>query len=346
MSINQLLRSKFLVISIHILAWSILFILPVVLRQTTPPPGDLVFQQPPNMEYLRLVATIMNISFIPLFYVNAFFFIPQYFNSRKWPIYLILTGASIYIIFLFNIAVRNTIFPNQSFPYPAGIIVFISTFILLSSTAFYYIQKNILDEKLRKEKEEENLKTELSFLRSQVSPHFLFNILNNMVSLARKKSDLLEPALLKLSGLLQYMLYESDDEKISISKEIEYLDNYIDLQKLRFGSDVKVNFEKELSISTPLEVVPMILIPFVENAFKHGVVFIEHPEINIQLIVIGRHLQFNVTNKYNPLPEEKDKSSGIGLQNVKRRLSLLYPDAQLEITLTDSKHLVNLSINL
>ncbi len=346
MSINQLLRSKFIIISIHISAWIILFILPVVLRQSTPPPGDLVFQRPPNMEYLRLISTLMNISFIPLFYLNAFFFIPRYFNRRKWPVYLILTGASIYFLFLFNLTVRNTIFPNHSFPFPGGIIVFISTFILLSSTAFYYIQKNILAEKLRKEKEEENLKTELSFLRSQVSPHFLFNILNNMVSLARKKSDLLEPALLKLSGLLQYMLYESDDEKISISKEIEYLDNYIDLQKLRFGSDVNVNFEKELSISSPLEVVPMILIPFVENAFKHGVVIIEHPEINIQLIVTGRQLQFNVKNKYNPFPEEKDKSSGIGLQNVKRRLSLLYPDARLEITQNESDHIVNLLINL
>ncbi|MGB4847899.1 MAG: histidine kinase [Saprospiraceae bacterium] len=346
MSINQLLRSKFIIVSIHISAWIILFILPVVLRQTSPPPGDLVFQQLPNREYLRFVSTLMNLSFIPLFYLNAFFLIPQFFNRRKWPIYLMLTGISIYIIALINIAIRNTIFPNHTFPFPSGIIVFISTFILLSSTAFYYIQKNILEEKLRKEKAEENLKTELSFLRSQVSPHFLFNILNNMVSLARKKSDLLEPALLKLSGLLQYMLYESDDEKINITKEIEYLDNYIDLQKLRFGNDVKINFEKEISISTPLEVVPMILIPFVENAFKHGVVFIEHPEIHIQLIVTGQQLQFNVKNKYNPFPEEKDKSSGIGLQNVKRRLSLLYPDALLEIIQNESEHIVNLSIKL
>src|SRR5215210_8289006 len=108
-------------------------------------------------------------------------------------------------------------------------------------------------DRLASEKETENLKTELAFLRSQVSPHFMFNVLNNMVSLARKKSEQLEPSLIKLSSLLRYMLYETDEEKVLLEREVEYLQSYIDLQKQRFGSKVKVNlvidnFDRNCSI--------------------------------------------------------------------------------------------------
>ena len=95
--------------------------------------------------------------------------------------------------------------------------------------------------KLTRQKETENLKTELLFLRSQVSPHFMFNVLNNMVALARKKSDLLEPSLIKLSALMRYMLYETDEQKVPLEKEVEYIQSYIDLQKQRFGKNLTVN---------------------------------------------------------------------------------------------------------
>src|SRR5262249_40157374 len=150
----------------------------------------------------------------------------------------------------------------------------------------------------------------------QVNPHFMFNVLNNMVALARKKSDLLEPSLIKLSSLLRYMLYETDEQKVPLEKEVEYLRSYIDLQQQRFGSLVKINVDVHAP-DKHYEIEPMLLIPFVENAFKHGTGIIDSPQIDIELSAENDTLKFLVSNKYNEGVEEtKDNSSGIGLSNV------------------------------
>jgi LytS/YehU family sensor histidine kinase len=184
--------------------------------------------------------------------------------------------------------------------------------------------EKIKSDKLLQERENANLKTELSFLRSQVSPHFMFNVLNNMVALARKQSVQLEPSLIKLSSLMRYMLYETDEQKVLLEKEIEYLQSYIDLQQQRFGKNVCINTLFS-AIDGNYNIEPMLLIPFVENAFKHGTGLIEKAQIDIEMRAKNNILFFAVRNKYNPLSEEeKDKTSGIGLTNVKRRLNLLY----------------------
>jgi LytS/YehU family sensor histidine kinase len=196
--------------------------------------------------------------------------------------------------------------------------------VLIASTAYRLIIDRIKARQREKDRINENLKTELSLLRSQVSPHFMFNVLNNMVALARKKSDLLEPSLIKLSQLLRYMLYETHD-RVPLQKEVEYLQSYIDLQQQRFGKAVEVN--SEFSIGDGNQAIePMLLIPFVENAFKHGAVMVQDPLIEIRLKVHGDKLDFSVRNKFRPEGEEvKDEASGIGLVNVERRLNLLYP---------------------
>lgn len=345
---RSLFRSRFFIVLLHTCVWAIIFILPLFFERSQPPPSippGTVPREIGDRGNFELAATLFNISYIPLFYFNAYFLIPRFFSRKNWPYYVLFIVISVAVIIGLNMTIRAN-FPHRFGPFPFRIITLLSVFILVTSTSFSFIQKNLKLEQLGKEREAENLKTELSFLRSQVSPHFLFNTLNNLVSLARKKSDLLEPSLLKLSGLLHYMLYESDDEKISIHKEIDYLNNYVDLQKLRFGDDIKISFFKEVPPDSFLEVVPMILIPFVENAFKHGVVMINDPEINIRLVVTGNLLNFSVRNKFNSEQEEKDKSSGIGLINVKRRLDLLYPDSRLEILQHNNVHQATLSIIL
>ncbi|MDQ2863052.1 MAG: histidine kinase, partial [Bacteroidota bacterium] len=189
--------------------------------------------------------------------------------------------------------------------------------------------------------------TELALLRSQVSPHFMFNVLNNMVSLARKHSDQLEPSLIKLSSLMRYMLYETGEEKVSLENETEYLNSYIDLQKQRFGKKVALNVNM-LSADRPYEIEPMLLIPFVENAFKHGTGLIEDAQINITLKAEKNSLCFSVANKFDEKSEEiKDKASGIGLANVRRRLQLLYPSKhKLDITKDNHYFSTRLTINL
>ena len=185
----------------------------------------------------------------------------------------------------------------------------------------------VTQEKQQQEKQKERLQSELSFLRSQISPHFIFNILNSIVYLIRTKSDAAEPVTLKLSELMRYMLYESENAQIPLEKEVSYLGNYIELQKVRFEEDVKIELNTEGGATTQ-NIEPMLLIPFVENAFKHGVGMVIDPTIDIDLKISENALSFSVKNKIAPETAiEKDSSSGIGLKNVQRRLELLYPNA-------------------
>jgi sensor histidine kinase YesM len=187
---------------------------------------------------------------------------------------------------------------------------------------------------------------ELKFLRSQISPHFLFNILTNLVSLARKRSDQLESSLLMLSGLMRYMLYDAD-KKISLQQEVEYLESYVALQKLRFGREVKIDFNIELSQEgTNYSIEPMLLIPFVENAFKHGTGYEDQPYIDISLMVSNGVLVFRVKNKFDREAEaSKDDNSGIGLSNVRSRLSLLYPN-RFDLVIQKDGHLFSIHLTL
>jgi LytS/YehU family sensor histidine kinase len=156
------------------------------------------------------------------------------------------------------------------------------------------------------------------------------------------KSNMTEPSLIKLSELLRYSLYESDQEKVLLDKEIEYLLNYIDLQKMRFGDDVSIELEITNNCSDFL-IEPMLLISFIENAFKHGVGMLEHPFIQIRLNVNRESLLFTVVNNYNPLHLSKDKEGGIGLSNIRERLRLLYPQKHT-LKIDDSKELFKVEL--
>jgi LytS/YehU family sensor histidine kinase len=164
---------------------------------------------------------------------------------------------------------------------------------------------------------------ELQFLKSQLNPHFLFNSLNNIYSLAYQKSDKTADAILKLSEIMRYMIYESNDSWADLSKEVAYVKSFVELQKLRFkdGASVVITINGEIDGQ---QIVPLILISFVENAFKHGVANDPEDPIKINLIANQKILHFSVSNKKNKT--NKDAMGGVGLNNVERRLQLLYPD--------------------
>lgn len=223
---------------------------------------------------------------------------------------------------------------------------------ILSSYCYMLLLNFNKREKALNVRENAQLKTELNFLRSQISPHFMFNVLNSMVSLARKKSPLLEPSLINMSSLMRYMLYERNGSHIFLNTEVEYLKNYIDLQLLRYGDTVKLN----MYITGKFEsysIEPMLLIPFVENAFKHGLSMVENPLIDIFLTLnnSANTLQFVVLNNISPVEDMKETAAesetGIGLQNIQRRLELLYPNkAKLNITQKDDVYKAELLIKL
>lgn len=218
---------------------------------------------------------------------------------------------------------------------------------ILCSFCYRVIIDNRARQQLVKERENIDLQSELTFLRSQISPHFMFNVLNNLVSLARKKSDKLEPSLINLSQLMRYMLYESDDNRVPLSKEVDYLKSYINLQMLRYGSNVKINLQTDGELDK-YTIEPMLLIPFVENAFKHGIGMIENPVINILISINYQgELHFEVDNFVSTHDVSKDGNSGIGIVNVRRRLAILYPNKHnLDIINQRNTFLVNLHITL
>jgi two-component system, LytTR family, sensor kinase len=338
---------KWVNVLLHAAAWVLLFSLPYLLRPSLNE-GRVQRPEPPLM-HLRYA--INNLIYVGFFYLNALWLIPHFIYKRKykqWAAIIIVCFLS--ILFITWLTLFLLMEQGQSTFNVRGHILFnffFFLFFLTSSTAYRMIKDRARADRIAREKENENLKTELSLLRSQASPHFMFNVLNNMVALARKKSDLLEPSLLKFSSLMRYMLYEADEDKVSLEKEIDYLQSYIDLQQQRFGKNVQVNVSLQ-KIDDNYEIEPMLLIPFVENAFKHGTGLIEGAMIKIQLKVENNKLDFMVQNKYDPSSTEvKDKTSGIGLTNVKRRLNLLYGNKQcLLITQADNWFNVSLQLNL
>jgi LytS/YehU family sensor histidine kinase len=209
-------------------------------------------------------------------------------------------------------------------------------------------------EMLRRERsqiEKEKMSSELSFLRSQMNPHFLFNTLNNIYSLAEKKSDKTGEAVLMISALLRYILYDSSGGKISLAKEIECLENYIAIQRLRISSKESVTIQFNVTGNrSDVLVEPLILLPFVENAFKHGVSYSQKCNVLIEIGLENSTLKLHVynTKKFNSQHRDTlEKDFGIGLNNVKKRLALLYPEHhELLIEETDEYFEVQLKILL
>jgi LytS/YehU family sensor histidine kinase len=201
-------------------------------------------------------------------------------------------------------------------------------------------------QKLRTELVTQNQASELALLRSQVNPHFLFNTLNNIYSLVYKKSDQAPEAIMKLSAIMRYMLYEANTDKVMLHREIDYLKSFIELQKLRFRSDDFVKFDI-VGETGNLRIAPMLLVPFIENAFKHCNRNVEGYGIVIRLQVREKTTVFEVTNYLKPHKDTAPaENRGIGLQNVRRRLELLYPGAhRLEINEDDGKYKIALTIS-
>ena len=191
----------------------------------------------------------------------------------------------------------------------------------------------------------DKLETELKFLRNQTNPHFLFNTLNNIYALARKKSDETADVVMKLSKLLRFMLYETKSERIRISDEVKVLDDYIELEKLRYNERLTLSFIREIDDENE-PIAPLLLIPFVENAFKHGASESRFESfINLEMTLIGGILEFNIENSKEDVCR-KANDENIGLTNVRRQLELLYREHEVSIRSEASVFKVFLRINL
>ncbi len=329
---------------LHVLTWSIFFLLPFLVEQGYGGRGPRSAQAE-NFLYLN---SLTNIFWVILFYANTRLLIPRILYQRKFASYLLLQLLLFAGILLFHRLLFGILLADLSFSVYRSALYNAVPFvcILMAAIAFRSVSDKIRSDRLASEQQQENLKTELAFLRSQINPHFFLNVLNNTVALARMKSDALEPTLLKLAALVKYMFYETDEEKVLLKRELEYLKGYIDLQQQRIGDRLQLDIDLN-----PTEdwhhIEPMLLIPFVENAFKHGTGLIAEPAIHISLTTEGSRLHYCVKNKFASGNASNDSGSGIELANVKRRLELLYGDAhQLHIRRSDGWFTVHLDLTL
>ncbi|HCX22722.1 MAG: hypothetical protein CMB80_15700 [Flammeovirgaceae bacterium] len=216
---------------------------------------------------------------------------------------------------------------------------------LFFSSLLWFANEN----RQRKQKEvslmNENLISEMRFLKSQINPHFLFNALNNIYSLAFRKSDHTPEMIMKLSEMLRHVVYDSSNS-VSLSKEVSYIENYIDFQTLKLGDDKGVSFNHE-GINDRLILEPMLLIPFIENSFKHS--NIEEADdafIEINLRTENSTIRLEVKNSFSETTQTKDHTPGIGMQNVRQRLNLVYPNrSELTQKVENGVFIVNVEID-
>lgn len=266
------------------------------------------------------------------FYLNYLLLVPYVLKKGNIFKYVLSLVAGLLLLSPLYYLMEQIVYPLIGWKTYSQDLDFPFAFIIALSANFLNIFLGLLLSYLmdwrtvRAEKEvaeKEQLKTELAFLKSQVNPHYLFNTINDIYSLTQQQSEEAPEALLKLSELLRYMLRESDDPYVPLANEIAYLNNVIELQKIGQKGNSFIDF-KVIGQIEQQKIAPLILINFIENAFKHGV--FRNPETPIQILIAieGQSLHFHLRNQINLV--KKDKTGGIGLVNVQRRLALIYPN--------------------
>jgi two-component system LytT family sensor kinase len=361
-------QSRIIKIILHILAWAIFLVLPLYSARR--------FQM--GSGFLLIFYTIALINGL-VFYINYLFLVPRlFFHKRKYKYYLSALILIICFWFVSDIS-SKLIFSHLSdegrpeqinrppeegrrpgpprggitgirYPFRGDHVLSYSgssLFMIFFSLGLRVLERQSIIEKMKEEMEREKLNSELALLKNQISPHFFFNTLNNIYSLIGINADDSQMAVLKLSKLMRYLLYESEQGNTKFSQEIDFMKNYIDLMKLRMSDKVALNIslpEEYEDISMP----PLLFIPFIENAFKHGISYREKSYIDISIIAGMDSITFkcvNSTVKRNGNSEKEH--SGIGLENVRKRLNLLYPGRHdLKINETDKTYEVLLFINI
>jgi two-component system sensor histidine kinase AlgZ len=263
------------------------------------------------------------------------------------PVFLILA----YLMLLGKQYLRDGFTFEDSWMYSLrfGLYVFVSTFFVMAFVGLIKFVEDYFELEARsRELENRQLTSELRFLKAQINPHFLFNTLNNLYYLAVNKSDQTPEVVAKLSGMMRYMIHESNVEKVPLSKEVAYMENYLDLEKLRLNEEVPITFEVEGDVAGA-RITPLILITFLENAFKHGIGNNGGDSwITVSLTVSNGTLNYRVANSLLPQSEKTVReASGLGLANVRRRLDLSYPDKyNLDVAEDDERYRVHLQIDL
>jgi hypothetical protein len=347
------MKSKGLNIAIHIVACLVFLSLPVIFS--------------PDFRFGRLLTIIgfqrdflTYLFTLIFFYLNYYFLIPKFYANKKYILYGVLVLAVFLLVeFIPHLIIRDGLRahgppphlrgdgpPHLGQPGPRIKPVFIMEtarhFFLFLFVAFLSLM--LRTRELLKQARREKSEAELSYLKAQINPHFLFNTLNSIYSLAIDRSDYTATAVVKLSGMMRYVLSETHHEFVSLEKEINYISDYIDLQKLRLGNTVKLSYQVSGSKSGK-QIAPLILIPFIENAFKYGVNPEENSEIKIEISITDTNINLSVKNIKVKIRSGIHEKSGLGIKNTRSRLQLLYPGKHY-LTLEDNDKDFHVSLSI
>ncbi len=283
--------------------------------------------------------------------VINYILLPRFFYKKNYLVFSFSVVLLIGLVMLMEEQVLEQIyFPDtrraESFPGVFITLIDILPVIVILS-GFKFAWDAIVKQRQLEEMQAEIKESELQFLKSQINPHFLFNNLNNLYSYAISKSPKTPQIILHLSAVLRYMLYECKERYVPLSKEMEQLENFTKLYQLQIEERGKVNFNKK-SIGDSHKIAPLILVVFIENAFKHSQASqTDNIRIDIETELVGDQLKFLCRNNYTAIQTSGELNKGIGLKNVKKRLELLYPDAhELRITEFDGIFEVQLRMEL
>lgn len=310
----------------HIGIWLLVYALPFMIFWKTDEP-DLVGKM--------LHHAVILLSLMGVFYMNYFYLIEKYLFKKdlgKYFLYNLIIIAIVSVgVHLWNEA---TVPQMPNFPKSGvsrtiafllrdiiSLIVVTSLSVALKTTGHWYKM-----ESERQEEDKKRTEAELLTLRQQINPHFLFNTLNNIYALIEISPEKAQNVVHDLSKLMRYVLYENDGEKVTLNKEISFIENYIELMRIRLTDTVEVKFDNKIPAENNWQVTPMLFVSLVENAFKHGVSPTQNSFIHISFNINDGKLQCTVHNSFFPKADGDLAGSGIGLENLKRRLEILYPE--------------------
>tara|TARA_R110002073_G_scaffold145532_5_gene297702 strand:- start:2520 stop:3572 length:1053 start_codon:yes stop_codon:yes gene_type:complete len=312
-----------------------------------------------NTEYVNKFSLFLMPITIVISYLFFFFLIPKYLLKKKHSLFILYSIYTVVIsiflivisilyatLFLIHLKSENTSAITKTLPFIILGVYFV-VLVVISIGLFIYNYKSIVkNEDLKNKILQTQLQLkeqELRLLKMQIHPHFLFNSLNTIYGYALKKEDQAPEMILKLSNLLDYILYQIEKPAVLLTNELNHIEDYIALEKIRFHDTLQVEFNQE-SISDTIMIAPMLLIPFVENSFKHGTIIDGVLSVVIDVSVKENKLIFSIQNS---IQKDEDSPSGIGLENIKKRLEMLYQEKhELKIEQKENQFMVELIIDL
>jgi len=350
-------KSKLITIVIHLLIWGVF--------------GLMYFFQPLSWSItvpwqLWIKQSIILGLMVIAFYLNSFLLVPRFLLKNQSSVYFLIIVGIVTVIVVLNVYVDDWLnihqlmdaaFHKKGPPKHRGgrdhswdfAIIATSALVLGISTSITAIQKWQKDKQLHQELEQDRVSSELSFLKAQINPHFFFNTLNNIYALTHVNAEVSRKAIHQLSRMMRYVLYDTQNSTTMLSQEIAFIKDYISLMELRLTDVVKIDFTSPAALKD-LAIAPMIFLPFIENAFKHGVSATQPSHIGITISQNDTLIELSVVNTIiKEQSNNLEEGSGIGLNNTKRRLDLLYPGKHTLIineSTNENIYLVHLTLNL